>query len=227
MKLKTPESPLAILMTKSRMKSLDAARIKKHGGGLGLNPRCVTCAIHRTTMMLLARTGIDLHEEGITCLVSNCDSQSFHKSRRCRWHLPPLIWGSTTYAKFSLAEIKRFQAIIELSTQKQWVFSPSYGTVFRRAQETRRGERPGSNLVVLDDEFPPTSTQLWEFAIIGQISGNVSIEAIVEHETGLNHESFFETNPFPKEARWCPRMVAKDPPDINPCLGEAKARVIR
>ena len=55
--------------------------------------------------------------------------------------------------------------------------------------EIEQGKRPGSDLVVLDDEFSPASRQLWEFAIIERISGNVLINTCVAHEDGLDHES--------------------------------------
>jgi len=58
-----------------------------------------------------------------------------------------------------------------------------------------QGNRPGADLVILDDEFSPASQQLWEFAIIERVSGKLLFNTTVEHEDGLDHDAWSE-QPF-------------------------------
>jgi hypothetical protein len=72
--------------------------------------------------------------------------------------------------------------------RKRWNFPSRYDIVRRRIEDILQGKRPGSDLVILDDEFSPTSQQLWEFAIIERVSGQVVINTCVEHPDGVDHD---------------------------------------
>ena len=54
-------------------------------------------------------------------------------------------------------------------------------------EEILQEQRPRSDLIIIMDEFSPTSTQLWELAIIKRVSGTTLINSASEHEDGLNH----------------------------------------
>ncbi|KAM0333291.1 hypothetical protein ACHAQA_001952 [Verticillium albo-atrum] len=79
-------------------------------------------------------------------------------------------------------------------------------TKWERHSQIQRGKRPGSDLVVLDDEFSSASGQLWEFAIIEQISGNTIINTVIKHENDLDHGSASGSNPF---RQFCSRSKAR------------------
>ena len=72
-------------------------------------------------------------------------------------------------------DTKSAQAILETSMRNQWAFSAEYKTVQKRMLEIQQGLRPGSDLVILDDEFSPASSQIWEFAMIEKVSGKVLV----------------------------------------------------
>jgi hypothetical protein len=55
-----------------------------------------------------------------------------------------------------------------------------------RIENIPQGKRPGSDLVVLDDEFSHASHQLWEFAIIEYLSGDTLINTTVEHPINVD-----------------------------------------
>lgn len=175
---------------------LDSAQLLMvHTGDLHLSIRCVACDFDRAATKFLTMTGIELHEESINCLVPCCDQTSFHQSGRCAKHFGHLVWGNRFDTK-PHADLKKCQTIFDSSSRKQWTFPPSYNTILRRIDEIRQGTRPGSDLVVLDDEYSPVSDQLWEFAIIERVSGKTIINTVIEHQNGLDHNSGHPTNPF-------------------------------
>jgi hypothetical protein len=90
-------------------------------------------------------------------------------------------------------DTKSAQAILETSMRNQWAFSAEYKTVQKRMFEIQQGLRPGSDLVILDDEFSPASSQIWEFAMIEKVSGKVLVNTCIEHEKGIDHGA---ENPF-------------------------------
>ncbi|MCJ1477979.1 hypothetical protein MMC13_006654 [Lambiella insularis] len=53
--------------------------------------------------------------------------------------------------------------------------------------DIRDGKRPGSDLVILDDEYSFASKQLWEFSLIERVSGNILINTTIVHQDGLDH----------------------------------------
>jgi hypothetical protein len=61
--------------------------------------------------------------------------------------------------------------------------------VIARTAEVEEGKRPGSDLVILDVEFLPASSQLLEFAIVEKVSGKVLIDTKVKHKNGLTFVS--------------------------------------
>ena len=74
-----------------------------------------------------------------------------------------------------------------MTTCTRWVASPTYDVVRQRLSDIRDGKRPGSDLVILDDEYSFASKQLWEFSLIERVSGNVLINTTIVHQDGLDH----------------------------------------
>lgn len=101
--------------------------------------------------------------------------------------------------ELSVEKINTFREVFQSAAQKMWISPPYYDIVRRRASDIGQGKRPGSDLVILDDEFSPASRQLYEFAMIEGISGKILINTCIAHENGLDHgsmggDSFFLRN---------------------------------
>jgi hypothetical protein len=73
------------------------------------------------------------------------------------------------------------------AARKLWAYPLQYDIMRRRMDDILQNKRPGSDLVVLDDEYSPSSRQLWEFAMIEQISGDKIIDTIVKYPNGVDH----------------------------------------
>ncbi|KAI0425964.1 hypothetical protein F5Y09DRAFT_346188 [Xylaria sp. FL1042] len=59
--------------------------------------------------------------------------------------------------------------------------------VLDRAEQIRSGGRPASDLVILDDEFSPSTRQLFEFSIVDRVYGNTLINTTVKHPGRFSH----------------------------------------
>ncbi|RSL43180.1 hypothetical protein CEP54_015183 [Fusarium duplospermum] len=103
-----------------------------------------------------------------------------------------------------VADPRRDVKIFNSATQRMWSFPLSYRKVLRRIEEIQQGKRSGSDLVILDDEYSPSSRQLWEFAIIERVSGRTLINTTIEHQNGIDHN---EVKPYPF-MKWLSRSKA-------------------
>ncbi|RWA13312.1 hypothetical protein EKO27_g1751 [Xylaria grammica] len=61
--------------------------------------------------------------------------------------------------------------------------------VLDRAERIRSGGCPASDLVILDDEFSPSTRQLFEFSIIDRVYGNTLINTTVKHPGRVSHRA--------------------------------------
>jgi hypothetical protein len=164
---------------------LDTARIFLASWGLRLGPRCIVCSICYQVTRFFQSIGVELHAADIICTHPRCDQRSFNRSGRCPQHLSSLIRGIRKNK--TTIDLKAARRTFESTAQKQWAFPPSYNIIRDRVEEIQQGKRPGSDLVILDDEFSPASRQLWEFAIIERVSGNILINTIINHKNLLDH----------------------------------------
>ena len=46
--------------------------------------------------------------------------------------------------------------------------------------------------MILDTEFSPASSQIWEFAFIERVSGRILVNTIVNHEKGVQHDGLID-----------------------------------
>lgn len=161
-----------------------------------LDNRCVACRFYNQVTTYLTRYEIELEDGNAVCIFHGCDQLSFHGSRRCAQHLSNLLLKSHR-ENTTIDIIRLFWETFNSAVRKRWEFPPYYNTVRRRILEILQGKRAGSDLVILDDEFSPASSQLWEFAIVERVSGKVLINTGVEHKDGLDHGMWNE-HPFLK-----------------------------
>jgi len=172
---------------------LDTARLRPKRFNLILDSRCVACSFYKQLDYFLTKYDIELQDENTMCIFHGCDQVAFHRSGRCVQHLNTLIQASRR--ERIIVNIRSVQEAFNHAARKRWTFLPKYDIVRRRIKDILQGNRPGADLVILDDEFSPASQQLWEFAIIERVSGKLLVNTTVEHEDGLDHDAWSE-QPF-------------------------------
>jgi len=157
-----------------------------------LDNRCISC---RTALQVSAF--LDRYEESYdqpsnskNCLVSNCRQPVFRNSGRCADHFFKRL--RQQHKERSRVNLPTLQGLLKSKINEQWIFrkDSGYERILERTLEIQEGKRPGTDLVILDDEFSPTSSQLWEFAMVEKVSGKVLINAQINHERwGLDHKT--------------------------------------
>lgn len=169
---------------------MDTARLvlKTQHSRLILDSRCVSCHVYNQVSAFLKRYEVELEDENDFCTFYGCDQLSFHGSGRCAQHLFGLVLKS--YREKTTIDVRVVRETFLAMARKRWNFPSRYDIVRRRIEDILQGKRPGADLVVLDDEFSPTSQQLWEFAIIERVSGQVVINTCVEHPDGVDHDKW-------------------------------------
>ncbi|KAG5746776.1 hypothetical protein H9Q70_010552 [Fusarium xylarioides] len=88
-----------------------------------------------------------------------------------------------------MVNYKLLQKTFLNETRKQWTVTPEFSRVEECIREIENDERPGTDCVVLDDEFTIVGSQLMEFAIIECVSGKTLVNTLVEHPGGIKHVS--------------------------------------
>jgi len=173
---------------------LDTARLLRSRCGLRLGARCIACHVY-FELTSFKKEGVEFQAENIVCTYPGCDQRSFHRSGRCPRHLSPVIWKA--HRENTAINLRVARRAFESATRKRWTFPLQYKIVCRRIEAILQGKRPGSDLVILDDEFSPASRQLWELAILERVSGKILINTIVKHQNGVDHNHLGE-HPFLK-----------------------------
>ncbi|KAG5746767.1 hypothetical protein H9Q70_010543 [Fusarium xylarioides] len=87
---------------------------------------------------------------------------------------------------------------LDISIRDKWSCPDNYKEmVLERIEEIKNKERPGTDLVVLDDEFSLLfDRQLWEFSIIERVSGKVLIDTLVKHDRQAKQSSLWNKPVF-------------------------------
>ena len=137
---------------------LDTARLTRDRTGLRLSARCIPRQVYWDMTHFLTFQGIESQESGVICGYPDCDQVSFHKSGRCTKHLPDLL--SQSRRKENSIDLRAARKILDSVVQQRWSFPPHYEIVHRRMKGIIVGKRPGSDVVILDDEFSPASRQI-------------------------------------------------------------------
>lgn len=154
---------------------------------LRLANRCVRCYIHFQLMRFLKHRGIEAGPQSSVCASQDCNRLPVHGCAYCPLHLSNLLQNS--HKSILNHSITQLQEIFKSAIRKEWRIQPQYDVVRRRTKEILQGKRPGTDLIILDDEFSPASQQLWEFAKIELVSGKVLVNTTIDHHRALDHNA--------------------------------------
>lgn len=154
---------------------------------LQLANRCVGCYIHFQLMRFLKHRGIEAGPQSSVCASQNCNRLPVHGCAYCPPHLSNLLQNS--HKSILNHSITQLQEMFKSAIRKEWRIQPQYDVVRRRTKEILQGKRPGTDLIILDDEFSPASQQLWEFAMIEPVPGKVLVNTIIDHHRALDHNA--------------------------------------
>ena len=173
-------------------------RYKQHATTLWLLPRCAACCFRLRFMTLLRRWGVECESEHkqLLCRQNGCKEPSFHNSPRCAKHIPNYMMACEK--EYIAVSTRSLRTVFDSITSQDWHYSANYKIVRQRMSEISTGERPGSTLVVLDDEFSRSKRRLFEFAMIERLSGRTLINAAVKHEDGMKSQPLY---PYPQNER--------------------------
>lgn len=174
-------------------------RIKEAGvTRVSLSSRCAACDFRIGITKLLKLWGIECEgeHEHISCQQTGCNKSSFYGSPRCANHIAKYV--KTCRVEKMAVSISLLQKIFDSMVCQNWHFSANYEVVRQRISEISTGKRPGSALVVMDDEFSQVPRKLLELAIIERVSGRVLINTAVKYqEDGVNRQPLYE-DPYGK-----------------------------
>jgi hypothetical protein len=154
---------------------------------LVLEGRCVACHFHCQMTRFFRRSGLEIKAENTMCKVEGCDQLSFRGSGGCTQHLPRLL--AAAHRSEATIDHRLVRETFSFMARKRWSFQPHYDIVRCSMYNILQGKRPGSDLVILDDEFSLASKQLWEFAIIERVSGKVLINTTIKHQERMDRDS--------------------------------------
>ncbi|KAF1963619.1 hypothetical protein CC80DRAFT_397754, partial [Byssothecium circinans] len=94
------------------------------------------------------------------CASRNCDRLPVHGCAYCPLHLSNLLQNS--HKSIHNHSITQLQEMFKSAIRKEWRIQPQYDVVRKRTKEILQSKRPGTDLIILDDEFSPASQQLWD-----------------------------------------------------------------
>jgi hypothetical protein len=72
---------------------------------------------------------------------------------------------------------------------KRWKPKENLGRIHERVEEIRAASKPGSSLIVLDDEFTIAGSKLMEFAAIEFLTGELLVNTLVRYNKPIRHVS--------------------------------------
>jgi len=170
---------------------LDTAHLQRRQSGgstkLRLGNRCVGCHVHFQLTRFLKDKGIEPEAQSTVCMSQDCKQLPIHAYSYCPTHLSNLLLDSRK--KIPNHSITLLQEMFKSAIRKEWAFQPQYDIVRSRTEEILQGKRPGTDLIILDDEFSPSSQQLWEFAMIERVSGKILLNTTIDHQGALDHNT--------------------------------------
>jgi len=146
---------------------LDTARLRLRGRGSSakffLDTRCVGCRVYYQLSLFLRGKGIEPSREPeagtSVCALQGCEWLSFYGYDFCSEHLSYLVVNNyRAVARPNSMEL--LNEIFKSAARSEWTFQPRYNIVRSRMDEILRGTRPGTDLIILDDEISPASRQL-------------------------------------------------------------------
>jgi hypothetical protein len=168
---------------------LDNAFLEKYNGRrtkntIRLDKRCAACLATFRLRACFRKYGLIPDQPQKCCTFKLCTQPPWRGTKCCYTHF-------SVYASLQRGghgDLRDLQKSFTTAMSRRWSFDGNYEKAMVRTTEIKEGKRPGSDLVILDDEYLP-SGQLLELTIIEKISGNILIDTRVKHEDGLNHTS--------------------------------------
>ena len=150
-----------------------------------LDKRCAACNANFSLTNFFRRYGLIPHQPQECCGFKACTQLPWYGTKYCRAH----IFDYTSLHRYGHWDVKDLQECFTVALSRRWSFDRNYVKVIARTAEVEAGKKPGSDLVILDVEFLPASSQLLEFAIVEKVSGTVLIDTKVKHKNGLTFVS--------------------------------------
>ncbi|KAF2440657.1 hypothetical protein P171DRAFT_447581 [Karstenula rhodostoma CBS 690.94] len=176
---------------KEAILDLDTAHLQRRESRgfsiLRLANRCVGCYIHFQLRRFLEHRGIEAGPQSSVCASQNCNRLPVHRCAYCPLHLSTLLQNS--HKSILSHSITQLQEMFQNAIRKEWRIQPQYDVVRKRTGEILQNKRPGTDLIILDDEFSPASQQLWEFAMIELVSGKVLVNTKIDHHRALDRNA--------------------------------------
>ncbi|KAM0451700.1 hypothetical protein ACHAO4_005655 [Trichoderma viride] len=133
------------------------------------------------------RCGLTGSDKFSTCNTEGCDHPCAYGSTACDLHLPNLM-AIQHQIEAQKTNLQPARKVFNSRLHHEWHCPSTYHQVRRFITEISQGKRPGSDLIVLDNEFSVATKQLWEFAIIEQVSGKTLVNTTIKHDNGLEHD---------------------------------------
>lgn len=149
--------------------------------------RCVPCHSDLQVRVWVQRCGLTGSDKFSTCNTEGCDHPCAYGSTACDLHLPNLM-AIQHQIEAQKTNLQPARKVFNSRLHHEWHCPSTYHQVRRFITEISQGKRPGSDLIVLDNEFSVATKQLWEFAIIEQFSGKTLVNTTIKHDNGIEHD---------------------------------------
>ncbi|KLO98372.1 uncharacterized protein LW94_7842 [Fusarium fujikuroi] len=135
------------------------------------------------------------------CDAEACNNRMLSGLNKCLEHVYQITldWHTNEW----MGSLPALEAAMQIAVRKQWTYTHNYQAIQDRVQEIRDGKRPSSDLVILDNEFSPSSQQPFEIAIIDRVYGRILINTLVKHPEG----SRIASNPYSSASNGLPAAI--------------------
>lgn len=135
------------------------------------------------------------------CDAETCNNRMLSGLNKCLEHVYQITldWHTNEW----MGSLPALEAAVQIAVRKQWTYPHNYQAIQDRVQEIRDGKRPSSDLVILDNEFSPSSQQPFEIAIIDRVYGRILINTLVKHPEG----SRIASNPYSSASNGLPGAI--------------------
>lgn len=116
------------------------------------------------------------------CDAEACNNRTLSGLNKCLEHIYQITldWHTNEWT----GSLPALEAAMQIAVRKQWTYPHNYQAIQDRVPEIRDGKRPSSDLVILDNEFLPSSQQPFEIGIIDFVDGRTLINTLVKYPEG-------------------------------------------
>lgn len=157
----------------------EASQHKSRPGYTVLGLRCAACEVSSRLEASLVKLGLISDDPQTCCSDPNCIQPTWYGTNYCQTHIFSI---NPKWSEIHSMDIRVLQQCISTAKSKRWNFDSDFEAAITRTAEIREGKRPGSDLVVLDLEFLPSSGQILEIAVVESVSGKILLDTKVKHD---------------------------------------------